>query len=69
MEPKIIKTAKAVALNVQGSYADALEGVPGRDGRPAPSIGYQCPVYAPGMGPVAGPDQTVDVGGPSRIKV
>lgn len=69
MDPKIINEAKGVALNVQGSYADALEGVPGRDGRPAPSIGYQCPVYAPGMGPVAGPDQTADVGGPRRIKV
>lgn len=49
--PRIVREAKGVALGVQNAYADALNGVPVPVMRPAPSIGYKCPVYAPGMEP------------------
>ena len=68
---EIIAESKGIANGVQGSYAQALQGMPERPGRPAPSIGYQCPVYSdvPGMqpAPISAGDTTVDVGGPARL--
>jgi hypothetical protein len=72
-EPQIIIESKGIANGVQGSYAEALKGMPQRPDRPAPSIGYQCPAYAdvPGMqpAPASAGDATIDVGGPSRLHV
>lgn len=61
----IIDRGGGVADGVQNAYADALKGVRSDAMRPPPSIGYQCPVYAPGMGPapMSSGDMTVDVGG------
>ena len=64
---EIIRESKGIANGVQGEYADALKGVPQRPDRPAPSIGYQCPVYSdvPGMqpAPISAGDTTINVGG------
>jgi hypothetical protein len=63
-ELEIIARSGGVADGVQKSYADGLKGAE-RAPRPAPSIGYQCPVYAPGMGPapISAGDTTINVGG------
>ena len=73
--PKIVKDAKGVAYGVQGSYAEALQGMraagygsyPDADvvKRPAPSIGYQCSPYVGGVPPPSRPaaDPTINVGG------
>lgn len=47
----IANSRGGVANGVQTSYADALKMDCPRV-RPPPSIGYQCPVYAPGMEPL-----------------
>ena len=66
---EIIAKSGGVADGVQNSYADALKGIPTRVPRPAPSIGWQSPIYAPGMGPapISAGDTTIDVGGPDRL--
>ena len=49
----IAKSRGGVANGVQTSYANALDAANTcrADERVPASIGYQCPVYAPGMGP------------------
>lgn len=69
-ELEIVERSRGVANGVQKSYADALKGEDHEDvPRAAPSIGYQCPVYAPGMGPapISAGDTTVNVGSKKRI--
>lgn len=52
-ELEIIESSRGgVANGVQNAYADALKTAGSRNTRPPPSIGYQCPVYAPGMEPL-----------------
>lgn len=69
---KIIEQSKGVANGVQKSYADALRGaVPASEDRVPPSIGWQCPVYTPGMGPapLGSATTSVSVGSGQTIRV
>ena len=65
----IAKSRGGVADGVQNAYADALKGAGAGNAKVPVSIGYQCPVYAPGMGPedAPGADTSVNVGGKNRL--
>ena len=64
-ELEIIARSGGVADGVQKSYTDGLKGAGCKNAMVPPSIGYQCPVYAPGMGPapLSDGDTTINVGG------
>ena len=66
---RTVRKSKGIANGVQRHYADALRAMPDV-GRVAPSIGYQCAVYAPGMGPadISKGSTSVNVGGKMRVR-
>jgi hypothetical protein len=66
----IAKSRGGVADGVQNAYAGALKDAGAGNAKVPVSIGYQCPVYAPGMGPapLSEGDTTINVGGPNRIR-